>query len=92
MTFCRADDNKYNICQMATILQIIYMVEISKEVHSSSFKASLADGNVCVIDVKNVDVIYNVICHVCAVGEETWFGCVWNGWLMVYGYVGLKCR
>ena len=52
MTFCRADDNKYNVCQMATTLQIIYMVEISQEVHSSSFKASLADGNVGVIDVK----------------------------------------
>ena len=69
---------------MVTILQIIYRVEILKEVHSISFKASLADGNVCVIDVKNVDVIYDVICHVCAVGEETWFGCVWNGMHLIY--------
>ena len=61
MTFCRPDDNKYNICQMATKLQMIYMVRISKEVHSSSFKASLTDGNVDLIDVVDVDVVYDVI-------------------------------
>ena len=33
------------------------MIRISKEVHSSSFKAGLTDGNVGVIDVVDVDVV-----------------------------------